>query len=130
MELALSFDAADAARIESCAALLHMSPLDFVRGAALERAARETAARSSEGAADIVAAVDDAIEIFQNEKGRSAAAEDLPELADLAADLHIERIAAERLSKPMGKCIAFDEMLAKSGITREELDTLPEVEIE
>lgn len=51
-------------------------------------------------------------------------------IMDLLADLRIEQIAAERLSRPLGECITFDEMLAKSGITKEELDAMPEVEIE
>lgn len=126
MELALSFDADDAARIENCAAMMNMSAMEFVRGAALARVERETAARNAKNLAEI----DAAIENFKKEKGRAITSEDMPQLLDLIADVCIEQVAAERLSRPTGKCITFDEMLAESGITREELDAMPEVEIE
>lgn len=130
MEMALSFSDADAARIENCAALMNMSAMDFVRGAALERVEQETASQRASGTKEINAAVDSALERFQKAKGRRATAEDMPELLDLVADIRIERIAAERLSKPTGECVSFDEMLSKCGLTRADLDAVPEDEIE
>ena len=126
MEMALSFDAAEAARIESCAALMNMSALEFVREAALARAERETAFRD----AKTIAAVDAAIESLQKSKGTPLTSEDMPQLLDRIADIRVEQIAAERLSKPMGKGISIDEFLRKQGMTRSDLDAVPEDEIE
>ena len=57
-------------------------------------------------------------------------AEEYDSLMELLADWRVEQIAEERLAKPMGKGISFEEMLAESGLTQEELDAMPEVEIE
>ena len=126
MEMALSFDAAEAARIESCAALMNMSVLEFVRGAALARVEHETASRD----AKTIAAVDTAIKSLQKSKGAPLTSEDMPQLLDRIADIRVEQIAAERLSQPIGKGISFDEMLEKCGLTQADLDAVPEDEIE
>ena len=57
-------------------------------------------------------------------------AEEYNSLMELLADMRVEQIAEERLSKPHGKNITMEEMMAECGITRAELDALPEVEIE
>ncbi len=126
MEMAVSFNAAEAAKIENCAALMNMSALEFVRGAVLARVEHETAFRD----AKTIAAVDAAIESLRESKGTPLTSEDMPQLLDRIADVRVEQIAAERLSKPMGKGISFDEMLAKCGLTQADLDAVPEDEIE
>lgn len=57
-------------------------------------------------------------------------AEDYEKFIDLIEDLRVEKIAAERLSKPMGREITFDELLDKFGYTDEDLKGWEDVEIE
>ena len=57
-------------------------------------------------------------------------AEEYNSLMELLADMRVEQIAAERLSKPRGKNVTMEEMMDECGVTQAELDALPEVEIE
>lgn len=56
-------------------------------------------------------------------------AEEYERIMDMLEDTRVEQIAAERLSKPMGEGITFEEYLKKHELTQEYLDSLPEVEI-
>jgi len=51
-------------------------------------------------------------------------------LKEQAEDEYLLALAEERLKNGSGKTYSFDEILAEHGITREELDSMEDVEIE
>ena len=57
-------------------------------------------------------------------------AEDYEKIIDLISDIRAEQIAAERLSKPLGKEIGFDALLEEFGFTEDDLKGWEDVEIE
>ena len=127
MSLALQFSDADAQLFQDCAAHNNISVFDFVRQAALARAGYEKVLENAKNLAEIDATIAD----FQKKKGSSITQEDMPKLLDMISDIRIEQIAAERIANDSDEGnITFEEMLAECGITQEDLDAIPDIEIE
>lgn len=55
--------------------------------------------------------------------------EEYEHLVDLIEDMRLEEIASLRLSKPSGKLISHEEILAEFGLTREDIARIPEVDM-
>lgn len=126
MALALQFSGEGAQLLQNYAARNQVDLSEFVLRAALEKIEDEAAERKARDRKELDAAMDK----FEQKKGSPLTEEDLPQLVDMLADIRVEQIAAERLAHPSGKTFTFEEVLAECGITQEELDAMPEVEIE
>ncbi|MBQ7499086.1 MAG: hypothetical protein IJU00_14865 [Selenomonas sp.] len=126
MALALQFNDTDAQLFQNYANYNNESVYDFVRKAVLARVEHEKVLKNAKNLSEI----ENAVEEYKKEKGSPLTSEDMPKLIDIIADVRIEQVAAERLSTPAEKVYTFDEMLSECGITKEELDAMPEVEIE
>lgn len=140
MALAVQFNDAKAQVVQEYVTRHHLDLAEFFLRAALKEMESErksapilynmSEAKDEEMTAKDKAELEAALDEYEAKKGAPLTEDDLPQMVDLLADIRIEQIAAKRLAEPSEEYITFDEMLALTGTTREELDAMPEVEIE
>jgi len=77
-----------------------------------------------------VGSVDEILEKINREDAPQYVVMTRAQMNEMLDDMYLSALAEERLKNTSGKTYTFDEILAKDGLTRADLDEMEDVELE